>query len=150
MKTKIKSILAVMCVVIVFTLCGCSDVTEGFEALTTNTTVDEAMTDVAEINSAIVTAKTMVQNKDTSLYGDIVISDSVSFEDVVEKNDLDEQAKTKRIDGVSYYLYWDNTTRYPFWSTDGTDDIRNSQEGTAAITHGDSTQIKDKTNITSL
>ena len=150
MKLKIKSVLAMLCAIIMVALCGCSDVTEGFEALTTNTTVDEAMTDIAELNNAIAKAKIMVQNKDTSVYGDLALSDTVSFKDVVTENALEEQAKTKRIDGVSYYLYWDNTTGYPFWSTDGTDDIRNSQEGAIAITHSDSTEIKNKTNVTSL
>lgn len=150
MKTKIKSVLALMCAVVLISLCGCDSASEGFDALTTNTTVDEAMADLVDINSAIAEANRMIRNKDASVYGDLVHTDTVSFKDVVSQNELDEQAATKRIDGVSYYLYWDNSTRYPFWSTDGTDDIRNSQENFNEVIHDDSIRIKNKTNVSDL
>lgn len=150
MKTKIKVILTVICAVVLISLCGCDSAKEGFDSLTTNTTVDEAMADLVEINSAIVNANRMINNKDTSVYGDLVHTDTVSFKNVVSENELEEQAATKRIDGVSYYLYWDNGIKYPFWSTDGTDDIRNTQENFNEITHDNSIRIKNKTNISTL
>lgn len=147
---RVKTVFSVICVVILILICGCKSVSDGFDALTTNTTVDEAMTDLADINVAIAEANKMLQNKDTSVYGNLVHTDTISFKDVISKKELDEQAATKRIDGVSYYLYWDNNTKYPFWSTDGTDDIRNSQENFNDITHDNSTRIKNKTNISQL
>lgn len=150
MKTKIKAVLALMCAVVLVSLSGCSSAVEGLEAIKTNTTVDEATKDISEINSAIVEAKAMVESRNTKVYGDLVHSDSVSFKDVVTEKELDEQAGTKRIDGTSYYLYWDNERHYPFWSTDGFDDIRNNQENMMYIKHEDSMRIKNKTNVTAL
>lgn len=150
MRKIIRGVLMVVCVAMLAMFSGCSDVTEGLDAIATNTTVDEATADIATINGAIVTANIMLDSGDSSLYGELVLSGAISFEDVVEKNKLDELVATKRIDGVSYHLYWDETTNYPFWSTDGTDDIRNSNPDFATVVHRDSFEIKDKTNITEL
>ncbi len=149
MKRNIKVVLALICAFVLVAFSGCH-AAEGLEALKTNTTVDEAMMDITEINTAITQAKMMVQNKNTSVYGDLVHTDSVSFKDVVTENQLDEQTSTKRIDGTSYYLYWDNAKHCLFWSTDGFDDIRNLQENMMYIRHEDSTRIKNKTNVTAL
>lgn len=150
MKRGLTLLLSLMCVATMTVAGGCNSVTDGLNAIATNTTVDEAMQDLADVNGAIARANIMLQTGDDSVYGELVLSGAISFEDVVEKNKLDEQVETKRIDGVSYDLYWDNLTNYPFWSTDGSDDIRNSQEGTIEIKHRDSVQIKDKMNITEL
>ncbi|MEE1281503.1 MAG: hypothetical protein UHK60_04510 [Acutalibacteraceae bacterium] len=150
MKTKIKAILTVICAVASISLCGCESAKEGLDSLTTNTTVDEATVALTEINSAIMDANQMVRSKDSSVYGDLVHTDTVSFKNVVAENDLEKQVATKRIDGVSYHLYWDNDANYPFWSTDGIDDIRNTKENFHEITHDDSIRIKNKTNISEL
>lgn len=150
MKSKVKAVLALMCAIVLVGLSGCSSAAEGLEALKTNTTVDEATQDIFDLNNAIIEAKAMVESRNTKVYGDLVHTDSVSFKDVIIQNELDEQAGTKRIDGVSYYLYWDNERHYPFWSTDGFDDIRNNQENMMYIKHDDSMRIKNKTNVTAL
>ena len=150
MKTKIKAILTVLCAVVLISLCGCNSAKEGFDSLTTNTTVDEATTAIAEINSAILDANRMISNKDNSVYGDLVHTDTVAFKNVVVENGLEKQVSTKRIEGVSYHLYWDIDARYPFWSTDGIDDIRNTQENFKEITHENSLRIKNKTNVSDL
>lgn len=150
MNRIVKVILMLVCVVVLTIFSGCSNVEDGFNAMANNTTVEEATADLAEINSAIVNANRMLASKDNSVYGELVLEGAVSFKDVVEKNDLKDAVATKRIDGVSYHLYWDKTTNYPFWSTDGSDDIRNSQAAFANVVHKDSFEIKNKTNISEL
>lgn len=150
MKTHIKVVLALICAVVLVAFSGCSSASKGLEALTTNTTLEEAEKDIAIINSAIMEAKRMVQQKDTSVYGDLVHADSVSFKDVVVAKGIDEQTGTKRIDGTAYYLYWDTSKHYPFWSTDGSDDIRNTKENMIPVVHSNSIRIKNKTNVTAL
>ncbi|MEE1077191.1 MAG: hypothetical protein UHY68_08035 [Acutalibacteraceae bacterium] len=150
MKRKIKATLTAACAVVLISLSGCDSAKEGFDSLTTNTTVDEATIAIVEINSAIIDANRMVAGKDTSVYGDLVHTDAVSFKDVVTENELEKQASTKRIEGVSYHLYWDNDANYPFWSTDGIDDIRNTQENFREVIHDNSMRIKNKTNVSEL
>ncbi len=153
MNKKVRLFLATVCLVALLLTSGCvsfSSVSEGLGAMQTNTTVEEAMADISQIEAAIKEAKNMVKLGDASLYGDSVHTDTVSFGDVVKAKELKTQAKTKRIDGVEYKLYWDITADYPFWSSDGADDIRNNENRVHDITHKSSVQIKTKTNITEL
>ena len=49
MREIIRGVLMVVCVAILAMFSGCSDVTEGLDAIATNTTVDEATADIANI-----------------------------------------------------------------------------------------------------
>ncbi len=154
MMSKIKMMLTTACaVMLLVTSSGCvsfSSVSEGLGAVQTNTTVDEAVADATEIEYAIKDAQVMIEQGDDSVYGEDVHTDSVCFGNVVKENDLTEQAKTKKIDGVSYKLYWDSSTHSAFWSSDGKDDIRNNEQRVEDIVHSGAVQLKTKTNITSL
>ena len=144
-----KKIFSVLCILIMLIFSSCS-VLEGMEAakeLGTNTTVDDAMTDLILIDNAISEANQMILKKDAGKYGSKVYEDGISFEDVVNENKLQGNAGNKMVNFVTYRLYWDTTTHYPFWSTDGIDDIRNANENVEAIEHVDSIEMTNKTNI---
>ncbi|MCI6007479.1 hypothetical protein ACTQ3M_02850 [Oscillospiraceae bacterium LCP25S3_E10] len=144
---KISKMCAVLvCMLMVVMLTSCSDTIDILNGLATNTTVDEAMADLSTINKCINEAHTMVANKDTTKYGTKVYEDGIGLEDIIDKCDIKDEAENKRIDGVIYKLYWDTSSHYPFWSTDGTDDIRNTNEGTN-IQHSSSFEITGKTNV---
>lgn len=152
MMSKVKMILTTACsVMLLMTSSGCmSSVQDGLNAMKTNTTVEEAVADIREIELAVTEAKRMVKEGDDSVYGERVHTDTVCFADVVQENDLKEKVKTKKIDGVSYKLYWDHDLNSAFWSTDGTDDIRNNENRVYDITHASAVEIKNKTNVTAL
>lgn len=144
-----KKFFCVLCVLIMFTFSSCS-VLEGMEAakeLGTNTTVNDAMDDLILINNAVSEANQMIAKHDSGKYGEKVYEDGISFEDVINENNLQDNAGIKMIDFVVYRLYWDTTTHYPFWSTNGVDDIRNSNENVQTVEHESSIEITNKTNI---
>ena len=150
MASKSKKLLLSMCMTGVLLLSGCASFSAGLDKMQTNTTVEEALDDMKKIESAIKEAKAMVKQGDVSLYGDKVHTDTVSFGDIVEVKELKTHAKVKRIDGVAYKLYWDISADYPFWSSDGVDDIRNNENRVHDIQHNNSMEIKNKTNVTAL
>lgn len=153
MASKSKKVLLAISLTAVLLLSGCaslSSVSEGLNAMQTNTTVEEAVTDAAKIEAAIKEAKAMVKSGDVSLYGDSVHTDTVSYGDIVKVNELKSEAKAKRIEGVTYKLYWDINTDYVFWSTDGVDDIRNNENRVQDIKHTSTMELKTKTNISDL
>lgn len=141
-----------LCTIVAFLFSSCNILSDienlkSLESLGTNTTVEEAMSDITSINYAITEAKRMVSKHDDTKYAEKVYEDCVSYEDVINKNDLQEKAKNKMIGGVTYRLYWDTHLHYPFWSTDGVDDIRNSDESTQLFQHESSIEMTNKTNI---
>ncbi|MEE0859054.1 MAG: hypothetical protein U0M12_06285 [Acutalibacteraceae bacterium] len=147
---NVKSILALLCLVVAMTLSSCSatDFIDSLPFFEDNTTVSEAVQDSQKILSAIRSANADLKSRNTTVYGDKILSEGISYKDVIDKNDLKSAAETKRYDGKAYHLYWDNNSKSPFWTTDGKDDIRNADG--ANITHEDSKRIVNNTPVNEL
>lgn len=147
---NVKSILVLLCLMVAMTFssCAATDFIDSLPIFEDNTTVNEAVQDSQKIFNAIRSANSDLKSKNTEVYGDKILSEGISYSDVIDKNDLKSAAETKRYDGKAYHLYWDNKSHSPFWSTDGENDIRNA-DGTN-ITHEDSKKIVNNTPVSEL
>lgn len=154
MKNFLKVIALMLSIVAVLSFAGCTGITEAIDSLPffeDNTTIDEAVNDIREIRYYILQAQDDIKsnNSKNSVYGSAVLSENVSYQDVIDKNDLKTQAETKRYNKKAYYVYWDLRSKELFWSTDGKDDIR-CADGTMEVNHGDIIKVERTTPVLDL
>lgn len=150
----IKCVALMFSIIIAFTCAGCTGITDAIDSLPffeDNTTIDEALSDIGEIRYAIMQAQEDIRMKSpgNSIYGSNVLSENISYQDVIDKNDLQAEAETKRYNKTAYYLYWDLSSKELFWSTDGKDDIR-CADGDMEINHGDTIRVQRTTPVLDL
>lgn len=141
---KVLSLVCVLVFLITLSSCAITDAIDKLPLFEDNTTISEAIEDSQSIMIALNEANVAMETGNTSVYGDKVYSESISFKDVIDKNDLKSASETKRYKSTAYHLYWDNSSHSPFWSTDGSDDIRNA-DGEMNIVHKDSKRIINNT-----
>lgn len=141
---KMLSFVCVLIFLITLSSCAITDAIDKLPFFEDNTTIAEAIVDSQSIMVALNEANVAMETGNTSVYGDKVLSESISFKDVIDKNNLKSAAETKRYKSTAYHLYWDNDSCSPFWSTDGSDDIRNA-DGDMNIVHKNSKRIINNT-----
>lgn len=146
---KILSLICVIVSLLSLSSCAITDAIDKLPFFEDNTTISEAILDSQSIMLALDEANVAMDTGNTALYGDKVFSESISFKDVIDKNDLKSAAETKRYKSTAYHLYWDNYSHSPFWSTDGSDDIRNA-DGEMNIEHKDTIRIINNTPVNEL
>lgn len=149
-----KKILVLFCsILMILSFTSCSAVTDLVDSMPffeDNTTINEAVNDSQEIMRALILANEDLKTGNSAgIYGDAALTKNVSFQDVIDKNNLKSQAETKRYNKVAYHLYWDYSLHAPFWSTDGEDDILNA-DGNSNVSHKDALRIQSTTPATDL
>ncbi len=154
MNKFLKTVALTFSIIIVFTCAGCTCITDAIDSLPffeDNTTIDDAVNDSREICYYVVQAQQDIKNRNSknSVYGSDVLTENISYQDVIDKNDLKAQAETKRYNKTAYYIYWDLKREELFWSTDGKDDIR-CADGTVEINHGDTIRVQRTTPVLDL
>ena len=152
--SRIYKIMVMCCIAIitVFSLSACSSAVDEIEKLTIpedNTSIREASQDTADIMAAIRDAQEAVQKRDTSVYGNRALSDGISYQNVINANDLKSAAETKRYKDVIYHAYWDKDKNSLFWSSDGSDDLLNA-DGDFNIEHKNTMRLLNTTPINEL
>ncbi len=141
-----KGMLILLLTVTIVLLSGCSAV-DGIERIMIsedNTSVKQTVEDTNNIMQALKEANTAMKNLDTKVFGQKVLSEGLSYKDVIEAKDLKEAAQTKRYKDVIYHAYWDKDGKGLFWSSDGLDDLRNA-DGNFHVTHKNSKRIINST-----